>query len=51
MAASVLSSAIRSVLDGMPQSVLENTLGGVPVSRFGVYLEASLDLTWEHRVK
>jgi len=35
-------SAIGSVLESMPESVLENVLG--------VYLGASCELTWEHIV-
>jgi hypothetical protein len=35
----------------MLRSVLENVLGGIPGNILGVYLEASGDLTWEHRVK
>ena len=37
------SSAIRSVFESMPGSVLENVLG--------VYLGASCKLTWERIVK
>jgi hypothetical protein len=39
----VPSSAIRSVCESMPGSVLENVLG--------VYLGASCELTWERIVK
>jgi hypothetical protein len=51
MAASVPLSANKSIPDSMLGSVLENTLGSIPGSGFGVNLEASLELSCEHRVK
>ena len=50
MAASILSSAFSSVPDSMLGSILDNILGCVPGNGLEVYLEASLELTWEHRV-
>ena len=42
------SSAIGSVQESMPGSVLENVLGGVLGSVLGVYLGAYSECTWEH---
>ena len=41
MAASVPLCAIRSIVECIPRSVLENLLGGIPGNILGVYLDAS----------
>jgi len=51
IAVSIPSCAIRSIVESMLRSVLENVLGGLPGNILGVYMDASLEHTWEHRVK
>jgi len=51
MAASIPLCAMRSIVESMLRSVLENILGGIPGNILGVDLDASRELTWEHRVQ
>jgi hypothetical protein len=51
MAVSIPSCAIRSIVKSILRSVLENILVGIPGNILGVYLDASGEHTWEHRVK
>jgi hypothetical protein len=51
MAVSIPSCAIRSIVEGILRSVLENVHGSIPGNILGVYLVTSSELTCEHRVK
>jgi len=50
MAARIPSCAIRSIVESMHRSILENVLGGIPENILAVNLDASSEHTSDHRV-